>query len=423
LTFEVRDPDPRNAARLVNAYADAFVDFRRDLDVASIQRVISDVEQQLVVLSEEGDPGQQQVVEDLTKSLQQLRTVQALQNSNATVVQSALGAGKVANQPLEAAVAGAALGLALGIALALLLEALDRRARSAAEIAHRLGLPLLGRLPSPVTRGRASSGLVMLQHPDSAEAEAFRIARTNIEHAAAAHHRSIMLNAVELEADMTPAIAANLALALARNSTHTILVDLDLRRGPVGRLFDQQHHAGVTEVVIDQLDLDDALVTVWSGEAQSFRRGVHHAEPRPSREGVLELLPRGRTPPSVGELVASPRLHDLVATLRDRAPLVVIHGPPLLGTADALSLTAVVDGLIVVAGVGLVRRDVLSDLGDDLDAVVEMLGVIVTGGGHPAGGPRSRRRGGSRPRGLITARRASRNGTPAREAAQILTPR
>ena len=410
LTFAVRHPEPEVAVALANAYATAFAQYRSELDVAAIQKVIDDVESQLVVLLQRNDETQRPVMQALTTSLQQLRIVRALQNSNVTVVRPAAVAGKVANQPLEAGVAGGALGLALGIGLALLLEALDRRVRSEVEIARRLGVPLLGRLPSPGARSRRSPGLVMLQQPESSEAEAFRIARTNIEHAAAAHHRTIMLTAVELEADETPRVTANLALALARNSTHTILIDLDLRRGAVDRLFGVYHQQGLTEVVADELDLDAALVTVWSGD-------------EPARGAVLELLPIGSPPASVGELVASPKLHEVVATLRERAPLVVIHGPPLLGTADALALTAVIDGLIVVAGIGLVRRDVLSDLGEELDAVVETLGVIATGVGRAPAGPMPRGRRRSRPRRLANGRGASKNGTRAGAAAQTLTRR
>jgi non-specific protein-tyrosine kinase len=242
----------------------------------------------------------------------------------------------------------------------------------------------------------------MFDETESTEAEAFRIARANIVHAVGAHQRSIMLSAVEQEVDETPAIAASLALALARNATHTILVDLDLRRGAVDGLFGTQDRPGLTEVVANQLDLDTALVTVWRGEAQSLRRGVHHADADAGAAdgAVLQLLPTGSLGASVGELVASPKLHEVVERLRDKAQLVVIHGPPLLGTADALALASVVDGLIVVAGVGLVRREVLSDLGDELEDVVETLGVIVTGVDHVLNGPMPRGGKRARPRGV-----------------------
>ena len=67
------------------------------------------------------------------------------------------------------------------------------------------------------------------------EAEAFRLTRANVE-LAAGDHRLIMLSAVEREVDASPSIAANLALALARNSKRTILVDLDVRRGALDRV-------------------------------------------------------------------------------------------------------------------------------------------------------------------------------------------
>jgi succinoglycan biosynthesis transport protein ExoP len=415
LTFAVRDRKPDVAIKLANAYAAAFVAYRRDLDVADIQRVIDDVEHQLVGLNAQT---QGPLVTVLTADLQKLLTVRALQSSNVTVVRSAGAAGAVGNRPISAGVAGGAVGLALGAGFALLLEALDRRARSEAEIGRRLGVPLLGRLPSPKARRRRSPGLVMFDETESTEAEAFRVARTNIVHAVATHDRSIMLSAVEQEVGETPRIAASIAVALARNATNTILIDLDLRRGAVDELFGTQDRPGLTEVVTNQLDLDSALVTVWKGETQSRRRGVHHADADAAGGAVLQLLPIGSQLASVGEFVASPKLHEVVERLRDKAQLVVIHGPPLLGTADALALTAVVDGLIVVAGIGLVRRDVLSDLGDELADVVETLGVIVTGVGHALDGPMPRGGRRSRPRGMPSMRRGSGNGGAERSVVQ-----
>jgi Mrp family chromosome partitioning ATPase len=253
----------------------------------------------------------------------------------------------------------------------------------------------------------------MFDQTDSTEAEAFRIARTNIVHAVDAHQRSIMLSAIEQEVDETPRIAASLALALARNATDTILLDLDLRRSAVDGLFGTQDRPGLTEVVVNQLDLESALVTVWSGESQSRRRGVHHADDDAAGGAVLRLLPIGSLGASVGELVASPKLHEVVERLRDKAQLVVIHGPPLLGTADALALTTVVDSLIVVAGVGLVRRDVLTDLAGELEDVVDTLGVIVTGVDRALDGPMPRGGRRSRSRRVAVARRGTGNGDAA----------
>jgi succinoglycan biosynthesis transport protein ExoP len=257
---------------------------------------------------------------------------------------------------------------------------------------------------------------------ESPLAEAFRIARTNIEHATADGRRVIMLNALDREKGETPAITANLALALARNATRTILVDLDLRRAAVDQLFGMEHRHGLTDVIAGRLDLDDVLLTFLGDEVLAGTAAERAGYVGPAR-GVLELLPVGSPPVSVGELIASGELRDLVARLRERSDRVVIHGPPLLGTADALALAAVVDGLIPVAGVGDVRRDVLSGLGNELATRVETLGVIATGVGRVRVRPAPRRRGGSPADRTPVRGRADGNGARTDAPAQAATRR
>ncbi|MEJ7582526.1 MAG: hypothetical protein WKF43_00275 [Acidimicrobiales bacterium] len=393
LTFSVRDKDSQVAVKLAGAYAAAFAEYRSDLDVEVIETIIDDVKREVDLLSQGDARTNAAQIRELTADLSQLRTVRALQTSNVTVVRPAVGAIKAQSRPLEAGLAGAALGLAFGTGLALLLEALDTRVRSDIEIARRLDVPLLGRLQSPGGFGRRQEKLVMGDRAESLEGEAYRLARTNIE-SVAGDHRSIMLSAVERETDDSATLVSNLALALARSSKRTILLDLDLRRAAVDRLFDVQDRPGLSEIVAGELQLDDALHTIWSGEGQS-----------------LELLPIGRRPGSVGDLLASPKLHGVLGELQEHASLVILHGPPLLGTADALALTPAIDGLIVIAGLGRVHQGTMSDLGEALEGAVETLGVIVTGGRRAVIGPRP---GGPRGTRRPEAVPASGNGTPVR---------
>ncbi len=329
-------------------------------------------------------------------------------------MRTAAAAATVDDSVLKAVVAGAAIGLALGVALALLLEALDRRVRSAAEVARRLGAPLLGRLPSPRRRRGRPAGLVMFEQDASPEAESYRVARVNLEHAIEDRAPSVMVSAVEGQFDQSPMVTANLALALARGSRHTILIDLDLRQAPMDALFGTGQRRGLTDVVSGASDLESTLVTVWRGDASIDPASEGLVGEAAASAAVLELLPAGTQPTSVGELLASARLHEVVQGLRDHGDLVVIHGPPLLGTADALAVLGAVGGVVVVAGVGVVGRDVLADVHEELDGVAETLGVLVTGIGRSAAGSRPRTRR-YRPWRIPTLRRSSRNGyrTPA----------
>jgi Mrp family chromosome partitioning ATPase len=248
---------------------------------------------------------------------------------------------------------------------------------------------------------------------DSPEAEVYRAIRAEVELVAAPELRSIMISAVDQELADSPAIAANLAIALARSSTHTILVDLDLRHRALDELFGVTGRPGLTEVVAGRLSLEAALVTAWSGETVPF--ASEGTDVLPDQGALLQLLPAGTPASSVGDLVASPRLHQVLESVVDHASVVVFHGPPVIGTADALTLTDAVDGLILVAGLHESRRNTLDEVREEMAGAVDCLGVIVTGK-KPASA--TELRGGR----LVTPRAGSRAPRPPRHTETGATP-
>ncbi|HEX6491821.1 MAG TPA: Wzz/FepE/Etk N-terminal domain-containing protein, partial [Gaiellaceae bacterium] len=180
LFFSVTDHNPQHAERLVNAYADSYVSYKQQLDTASIKRAELGVALRLAQLRRSGESSST-LYTNLAGRLDLLRQMEALQTSNATVVRRADNASQVAPKPLRNGLVGFALGLILGLALAFLRDTLDTRVRSAEEVGDRLSLPLLARLPEPPRRFRRENRLVMLADPASAEAEAFRMLRTNLD--------------------------------------------------------------------------------------------------------------------------------------------------------------------------------------------------------------------------------------------------
>ena len=191
-----------------------------------------------------------------------LSTMEALETSNASVVQSPTGAAQVQPRPIRNAVIGILLGLVVGLTLAFLLEALDSRVRSAEEISERLGgLPLLGRLPRPSRKLRSSNKLAMIAAPDGADAEAFRMLRTQLDLALLeTGAKTIMVTSAMSEEGKSTTVA-NLAVALARAGKRVILVDLDVYKPSLDQFFSLDG-PGLTDVAVGHADLDQALAPV-----------------------------------------------------------------------------------------------------------------------------------------------------------------
>ncbi len=168
LTFSVESEDRALATRLATAYARGYTDFRRRLDTSAIERARSEAKARLNQLEASGQGGSA-LYANLDEKLQLLNTMAALQTSNAFLVEPADRASQISPQLVRTVLLALTLSLILGVGLAFLFETLDTRVRSADEIATRLGLPQLARIPAPRRKLSKKNGLVTLEEPNSAE--------------------------------------------------------------------------------------------------------------------------------------------------------------------------------------------------------------------------------------------------------------
>ena len=386
LRFNYVSTDPALAVRAATAYAQAYVQYRRGLDTSSLESARREVSSRIDQLVAQGD-SRTALYTSLVEREQQLRTMEALQGSNASVVQTADHASKIGPRPLHAALLGLILGIMLGAALAFLRETLDTRVRNAHEIGTRLGLPLLARLPEPSKHLRAEDKLAMLAEPTGVQAEAFRVLRTNLEFSTLGRDvRSIMVtSAVEQEGKSTT--IANLAIALARGGQDVILVDLDLRRPYLEKFFHLEARPGITQVVLGRATLDEALAPIEITQARP------NAALRPRYDlsgasngngngfaGRLRVLGAGPIPPDPGEFVGTAALAQALEQLKDLADVVLVDAPPLLVVGDAMVLSGRVDATMLVTRMEKIRRPMLADLERIVSTAPALtLGFVVTG--------------------------------------------
>jgi polysaccharide biosynthesis transport protein len=379
LGFTVRDRDAALAARLADAYATQYRLYRHALDTDALQAARVEVEQRIADLG----TSRGALYESLVEKEQQLRTMEALQTSNSTVINRPSSASQVSPRPFRNAVLGLVLGLFIGVGFAFLRETLDTRVRSAQEIGDRLGLPLLARIPEPAKRLRADDRLVMLADPAGVDAEAFRMLRTNIEFATLGHDVKtvVVTSAVEKEGKSTT--IANLAVALARGGQKVILVDLDLRRPFLDKFFDLQGRPGITQVALGRASLNDAIVRVPIVPIEpnaSLRPRYDLSGNEDNGSGRLAILGTGPIPPDPGEFVGSHRLAEVLEELRGLADVVLVDAPPVLHVNDAMVLSSRVDGLLLVSRMETLRRPMLTELHRLLESTpAHKVGYVVTG--------------------------------------------
>lgn len=379
--FEVEDHDPALAARLAHEYARQFVVYRRQLDTASYETARARVRAELESLRRTDPGGTSRLYGELASKDQQLQEFSALQTGNTSLLGADTRGHKVAPRPVLDGILGLGLGLVLGLAAAFVGEALDTRVRTPEDAAELVDLPLLARIP---TFGRAlrSKPLVMVWAPGSPEADTFRLLRANLEFTDVDHRAKFVLVTSALPEEGKSVTVSNLAVALAQAGKQVTLVDLDLRRPTLARVFDVDGGPGLTDVVAGRVELADALIPVDVAPDDE-----HDASTNGTPRGQLLLVPAGSVPPNPDHLLTSQRLHRLLADVAAGSDVVLLDAPPILGLSDTVTLAARADAIVVLANLAATRRSTLMELRRVLDALpARRYGLVVTGsGGADAG--------------------------------------
>jgi Mrp family chromosome partitioning ATPase len=382
LNFNVTYDDAENAAKLATIHAQEFIEHRRELDTEAIVAARKELRGRIRELEQTGFQGSS-LLAGLIESEQQLRTMEALQTANASLLRPANGAAQVQPRTQRALVLGVMLGLMLGIALAFARDAFDTRVRSSTEIGDRLETTLLARIAIPPRALRRKKRLVMVARPHGAHAEAFRMLRANLEFVNLDRGARSILVTSALEKEGKSTTVANLAVALARAGQKVALVDLDLRRPAIARFFGiPDAQPGVTNIVVGSSTLEQALVEVSrtpsAGADMTDVEG--NGAGSTASGGVLMVLASGPLPRNPGEVVKARQLTGALEQLSRSFDFVLIDTPPLLSVGDAMALTAHVDAMITIARLNMLRRGVLDELIRALDTCPTIkLGVVVTG--------------------------------------------
>jgi tyrosine-protein kinase len=386
LTITVKDANQAYAARLANTYATQFSEFTKEFATANLDDALASLQARLKSLAAHGQAGSA-LYAALLQQQGQLATVGRLMAGNASVLQPAQGAAKIQPRPKRNAILGFLFGGVVGVALAFLAEALDRRVRDEHEIDAALGIPLLARIPAPSRALQKANDLVMLREPSGAQAETFRKLRTSIEfvNPDGTARTIVVTSAMEQEGKSTT--IANLAVALARGGRRVAVVDLDLRRPYLSRLFHVGGRPGITDVALKHAALSDALRSIGLAtgiqEMASLNGQGNSQNGRTASEGLLQLLPAGTLPPSAGEMLQDPRLLAVLDELATRFDIVLIDAPPLLAFGDTMMLSSHVDAIFAITRLSRVQRPILHEFGRQLaNCQAKLLGYVLTGVEH-----------------------------------------
>src|SRR3984893_12273286 len=289
--------------------------------------------------------------------------------------------------PRKSILLGLLGGLFAGLACVYGADLLDRSIKTVDQAESTLALPVLAAVPE-VTKAEsagqkeispgAAGYRLMAEAPEGPAAEAFRNLRASLSLLGPEKERKVFLFTSALPNEGKSFTSANYALALAQQGHRVLLIDGDLRRPSLHKIFRstaqdngaQDDTLGVVDYLVGNVDLSMAVHTVSAG-----RLDVERAEKLTLTGGQLSILAGGRRGPNPAELLSGPSFGRLVAEAARLFDRVVIDSAPILAVSDTLLMTPWVHTVCVVVYASHTARN----------AVQRALGMLTGAGGRPAG--------------------------------------
>jgi succinoglycan biosynthesis transport protein ExoP len=269
---------------------------------------------------------QKAMYQEISKRLTETSITTALENNNVTIVETALAGSPVSSGAIKYLLLGLVFSLGCGGGLTVLAAGLDKRFKNVAEVEQALTLPFLGFIPRHALPKRRPPTLITLQKPWSTAAEAYHTVRTWIQLAQPPVRSLLVTSAGSGEGKSTT--AANLAVSFAQLGRHVLLVDADLRRPSLHRIFGDIQGQGLTDVLVRGVE--------W--------HSVVHEAPMDN----LKILFAGACPLNPTELLSMARLKHLIEHWKTCFDLVIFDSPVVLSIPDVMILAPIMDSVLLV---------------------------------------------------------------------------
>src|SRR5260370_4014667 len=317
-----------------------------------------------------------QLYQDLLQRLKEAGVSAGLRSSNIRVVDVA----RTPTNPIKPDVPrnvllGLILGIACGVGLAFVLESLDTSIRNMEQVSAISTLPALGTITLQLSRNghsrkrlktvstdiekSESPALVTYVRPKSEAAEAYRALRTSILLSSFGAPPKVILVTSALPQEGKTTISANSALVLAQRGSRVLLIDADLRRPGIDKLFGFRSRGGVSRVISGVDKIDDVIVAF-------------------DRVPNLWIMPAGPIPPQPAELLGSSVMKDHITRWRNEFDHIIIDTPPCLSVTDAVVLSPEADRVILVARSGKTTKVALRRASDLLLQVnARLMGMVL----------------------------------------------
>ncbi len=318
-------------------------------------------------------------------------------NAVSVIEHSPLPGSPVSPRPTKTIALGLLAGLAIGLAFVFGADALDRSLKTVDQAETTLGLPVFAAVPDTTDEGavsrikrrsrafRSSNYRVVVETPESPAAEAFRNLRAALSLLGPEAERKVSLFTSALPNEGKSFTSANYSLALAQQGYRVLLIDGDLRRPNMHKIFrfpnarnnsDEDNPPGVTDCLVGETDIASAARQIPAGEIQLVHEDIElTGKILTATGGQLSVLAGGRRAPNPAEILAGPFFGQLITEAAKLFDRVVIDSAPILAVSDTLLMTPHVQTVCIVIRAAKTPRP----------AVRRAISLLAKSGIRPAG--------------------------------------
>lgn len=204
-----------------------------------------------------------------------------------------------------------------------------------------------------------SKELIVQSDPKSNVSEALRIVRTNLQFSAVDEKLKTILITSSIPGEGKSFISSNLAVTFAQNKNKVLLVDCDMRKGRLHKIFNLSNELGFSNLLIDDIATD-------------LKKYIQKTD-----IDNLSVITMGTIPPNPSELLASARNKVVMGMLKNKFDYVIYDGTPVTGLTDSVIMASLVDKVVIVSAIGDTNTDLLDKTKKSLDNVnANIAGVV-----------------------------------------------
>lgn len=332
----------------------------------------------------------------LEEKLQEARIKEAAKIEEVIIVKPGLEPQAPMENPLVKmkTLMGVIVGLVIGLVLAFIYETFDTSIGAVHEVEEFIGVDVLGIIPNidqkeinglvkeakiKIVLDDLSRTIGMITHfiPNAAISECFRSVRTNVQFAGFDKQLKTIAVTSAVANEGKSSVMVNVAIAMAQAYNRVLLVDADLRKPDIARIFGISEQPGLTEIILGSYDWRDVVQNITD-----FMLGKMDVDDIMLTPGLdnIHVIAGGRIPMNPAELLTSEEFDNFFKSVHDHYDVILIDLPPILSAADTSIISSRVDGVVMVYRAGNTARGALWRAKEQLTlARANIVGIILNG--------------------------------------------